>query len=55
MGKIAAGNKVPRSTAKGILLIVVRDTDGAFRTVNLPVVLVQIYVQVRPQLRKASK
>ena len=36
----AAGNNVLRGTAQGILLVVVRGTDDALRTVKLPKVLV---------------
>ena len=36
----AAGNNVLRSAAQGILLIVVRGTDDALRTVKLPIALV---------------
>ena len=36
----AAGNNVLRGTAQGILLVVVRGTDDALRTVKLPTVLV---------------
>ena len=36
----AAGNNVLRGTAQGILLVVVRSTDDALRTVKLPMVLV---------------
>ena len=36
----AAGNKVLRGTARRILLVVVRGTDDALRTVKLPIVLV---------------
>ena len=35
-----AGNNVLRSTAQGILLVIVRRTDDAVRTVKLPIVLV---------------
>ena len=37
---IAAGNNVLRGTAQGILLVVVRGTDDALRTVKLAIVLV---------------
>ena len=36
----AAGNNVLRGTAQGVLLVVVRGTDDALRTVKLPIVLV---------------
>ena len=36
----AAENNVLRGTAQGILLVVVHRTDGALRTVELPIVLV---------------
>ena len=35
-----AGNNVLRGTAQGLLLVVVRGTDGSLRTVILPIVLV---------------
>ena len=53
----AVGDNVLRGTTQGVLLVVVRGTDDALRTVKLPIVLVPqlkgIYFRVRPQLRKA--
>ena len=36
----AVGNNVLRGTVQGILLVVVRGTDDALKTVKLPIVLV---------------
>ena len=55
----ATGNNMLHGTAQGILLVVVRGTSDALRTVKLPCCWCQnykgIYFRVWPQLRKALK
>ena len=57
MNITTAGNNVLRGTTQGMLLVVVRGTDDALRTVKLPITLVpglkiKIYSPVRLQQRK---